>query len=331
MNRLTPRATIEHTAEGTLVRDTDRADVPLISALKSSGFRWSRRLEAWYLPRAWREETRRSRIQQLMALFEELELQQPDKPRRTAAEREADQRSAAASRAVRLEAAAERAQERSDQAQAAAEQLSDSIPLGQPILVGHHSQRRHERDLARINRHQQRALEEQAKANRLAARAKRARRTADPHHSIEQLSAKVHRIAADLRQFQRLAPSTSRDRQIEQLADDLEHAQQALVDAGGVQYSRETVSSDDLVRIRSTWYPVIRANAQSVSVPSNHSPANSTVSGRVPWSTVTDHRRREDLTAEEVLRFASQMSPAFPGLRERLLTLAGQLAEEGQS
>ncbi|WP_132290495.1 DUF3560 domain-containing protein [Kribbella sp. VKM Ac-2568] len=39
---------------------------------------------------------------------------------------------------------------------AARRQISDHIPLGQPILVGHHSERRHRRDIERMDRLMQR-------------------------------------------------------------------------------------------------------------------------------------------------------------------------------
>ncbi len=44
---------IEHTRDGTLVSGTDKNDHAVRQALKDHNFRWSRRLEAWYLPRPW--------------------------------------------------------------------------------------------------------------------------------------------------------------------------------------------------------------------------------------------------------------------------------------
>jgi hypothetical protein len=41
-----------------------------------------------------------------------------------------------------------------------AHQILDIIPPGQPILVGHHSEGRHRRDLARVDRYFQKAGEE---------------------------------------------------------------------------------------------------------------------------------------------------------------------------
>lgn len=44
--------------------------------------------------------------------------------------------------------------------------IADNIPLGQPILVGHHSERRHRRDIDRINAGMSRGVEEQNLAER---------------------------------------------------------------------------------------------------------------------------------------------------------------------
>lgn len=59
-------------------------------------------------------------------------------------------------------------------AQARARAIGAAIPPGQPVLVGHHSQRRHERDLARMDRAMRKSIELGAAATRLERRAARA-------------------------------------------------------------------------------------------------------------------------------------------------------------
>jgi hypothetical protein len=59
----------------------------------------------------------------------------------------------------------------SDSCYASAQHMSSYIPLGQPILVGHHSEKRHRRDLARINSNYDKAFESANYAKHLAARA----------------------------------------------------------------------------------------------------------------------------------------------------------------
>lgn len=66
----------------------------------------------------------------------------------------------AAARAERYERYSANAGERAQAAQVAAERIMDGIPLGQPILVGHHSQRHAERDAEKIRAGIRRAVDE---------------------------------------------------------------------------------------------------------------------------------------------------------------------------
>lgn len=78
----------------------------------------------------------------------------------------------------RQEARRERLEERADKAQAeadarskAASAIYDHIPLGQPILVGHHSEKRHRRDLKRAESNMRKGVEAAKAAAELARRA----------------------------------------------------------------------------------------------------------------------------------------------------------------
>ena len=100
--------TVEHSAEGTLVHGTSRGDQDAAQALKANGFRWSRNLDAWYLPRNLTHETRDQRVAALQgALGDRVEVEIPDGGRRlSAAEKESAQRERAADRAERMTARA---------------------------------------------------------------------------------------------------------------------------------------------------------------------------------------------------------------------------------
>jgi len=76
-----------------------------------------------------------------------------------------------AARIERYRAHAAKARERAAAASNAADRIASFIPMGQPILVGHHSERRHRRDLDRINNHARKSVEEFKKAQYWAARA----------------------------------------------------------------------------------------------------------------------------------------------------------------
>jgi hypothetical protein len=60
-----PRIRVEHTEAGTLVHGTERGDTQAHGALKQHGFKWSRNLGAWYLPRNYHYQTRSLRVQAL--------------------------------------------------------------------------------------------------------------------------------------------------------------------------------------------------------------------------------------------------------------------------
>lgn len=81
-------------------------------------------------------------------------------------------------RRERLEARADRRREWAEKAAARAERrfgaaaaIADNIPLGQPILVGHHSERHARRDAERIHRNMSKGCEENRLAKHHAAKA----------------------------------------------------------------------------------------------------------------------------------------------------------------
>lgn len=80
-----------------------------------------------------------------------------------------EQRHAARVDRLRRRAAAKRAA--GDAAQRSADAIAHAIPLGQPVLVGHHSEKRHRRDLDRMERGYRRAIEGHREADELERRA----------------------------------------------------------------------------------------------------------------------------------------------------------------
>lgn len=69
-------------------------------------------------------------------------------------------------RAEQRRAWAEKAEARSDAAHDRVHQIADGIPFGQPILVGHHSERGARRDQARMESGMRTAVDESRKADR---------------------------------------------------------------------------------------------------------------------------------------------------------------------
>lgn len=112
-------------------------------------------------------------------------------------------------RADRLRGWADKREQRSDAARAADERIGSMIPLGQPILVGHHSQRRAERDRDRMIGHANAALEHGRKADEFRSKADNIDAAADRaiysddddaieklHERIEALGGERERIKA---------------------------------------------------------------------------------------------------------------------------------------
>ncbi|HHC7333932.1 TPA: DUF3560 domain-containing protein [Vibrio parahaemolyticus] len=75
------------------------------------------------------------------------------------------------SKKERLEARAEKAQAQSNTRFETAHQLGNVLPFGQPILVGHHSERKHRRLIENIDNNMRKSIEAQDKANYLEAKA----------------------------------------------------------------------------------------------------------------------------------------------------------------
>ena len=74
-------------------------------------------------------------------------------------------------RRQRLLNRAARAEATSRAASREAGRIADAIPMGQPILVGHHSEKRHRRDLARMDRNMRTAVDSAGRAEELRRRA----------------------------------------------------------------------------------------------------------------------------------------------------------------
>ncbi len=76
-----------------------------------------------------------------------------------------------AERRARLEAQAAAKRAEAEAQFAAAQQISDMIPFGQPILVGHHSEKRHRRDIKKFDNHHRKGFAHLATADELEDRA----------------------------------------------------------------------------------------------------------------------------------------------------------------
>lgn len=105
-------------------------------------------------------------------------------------------------KAERLRDWAEKRDQKSNAAYNTASDIISRIPAGQPILIGHHSERRHRRDLERHDQNMRRSIEHSDKAEEMRSRAENIEAAADhaiyddDPDAIERLQEKLHGLEA---------------------------------------------------------------------------------------------------------------------------------------
>lgn len=183
----------------------------------------------------------------------------------------------------RVERLSERASRRFAEGQQrlhAARSIGDRIPFGQPILVGHHSERGHRRAIERIDANYRAGFAAYDYAEHLAGRADGASANERAKQGSRAIMRRIETLEADNRRLQRqldklTASDQSRYRrllllEIERNAEDIafQHAKLGERAASGVfvPWSREHFQPGDHAKTAFGWREVARVNAKSVSV-----------------------------------------------------------------
>jgi hypothetical protein len=108
----------------------------------------------------------------------------------------------------RLRARAERAQAEANSAFKRADQIASFIPMGQPILVGHHSERRHRRDRAKSHNGMRKGVEQSKLAAELERRADVAEESdaisSDDPEAVTLLRAKLVQLEAKRERYKEI-------------------------------------------------------------------------------------------------------------------------------
>ncbi|MGY3341144.1 hypothetical protein ACVW0K_007337 [Streptomyces filamentosus] len=324
---------LRHTrAGGTLAEGTSRGDGSA-EILKGHRFRWSRNLDSWYLPHSRDKAADRFTLNAVSKALQEaghaVHITVREDIARSFGEAEAEREERAADRAERFEDRASRAAAASGAAFAKAREIGSGIPMGQPILIGHHSERRHRRDLARIDANQRKGIEQGNRAEHYAGRADAAanyeRHRKDPARTLRRLK----ELGATLRGLEKLLAGESAfgsswdiskpenvaelTRRHTETADEIAHWRKVVeqAEADGVKlWSRADFTKGDYVRSRGRWYEVLRVNAVSLTVPggpdiqpvvSQESRAYSW-DDRIPYDDVTGRMSAADMAARLAAR-----------------------------
>ena len=198
--------TITHSfAEGTLVHGTTRGDGSY-EILRGLGWRWFRSLNTCGIQQSRDRLAKNCMINAAVTALRAagLDVTEPeiDNDPRPMEEREADRAARMDERADRLEHLALRRAAESDAAETEAAQLGAAMQ-GEPIKVGHHSERRHRRDLDRAHALDEKSWRAAREAQHAATGARSAaahmRHREDPYRTARRLET----LNADRRKVQR--------------------------------------------------------------------------------------------------------------------------------
>lgn len=346
---------VEHSGDGTVVYGTERGDEAARSALKAQGFKWSRSLNGWYLPRTWSASTRELRVRGLEArLGDRVTVERGDLAKSgTAAERAAERTARAEELAQRHTDRAERAATEADVRFGRAHQIGDMIPMGQPILVGHHSEGRHRRDLARIDTNMRAGIDAQQQAESEAERARssaaRAAMQTDPRAAARRLA----RSEAELRKVERRINGTGKqihgedtpasgdyrtrlEARARELRDEIAHdrsiAGELVAEGSAAKFGKHNVKPGDVVKVGGRGYVVHSTGPKNAKAMTEVGPlpyAYSQIQGVGKLDDVGSDALRKLLTRNrELERFntssARKLSPAIISRIEAILRDRGE-------
>ena len=316
--------TIRHThTDGTLVEGTSKGD-GTNTILKANGFRWFRTLGLWGIAGSRDRQPNDYKINRAAHALREaghtvtVEI---DRTHRPAAEAEADRLARQDDRAAALAAKAARKKNDAENAWARERAATDALPPGgEPIKIGHHSERRHRGAIDKAWKTLGQAVEAENTAKAVEQRAAAAAATTEHRYNPVTVANRIDTLEAEQRADQRrldghrrtlftdaagdkreevttAAAGPYRERvaaRMAQRAEDIAYwtqvRQQQIASGDTTNYTRDTISVGDLVRGRhDDWYRVRRVNPKSVTV---EYPAygGGTLTHTIKYAHLTGHR-----------------------------------------
>ncbi|MFD0032486.1 DUF3560 domain-containing protein [Streptomyces sp. NPDC127172] len=339
---VTPKGTIEitHTrADGTLLEGSRKGD-GVWEIVRQHGFRSSRNV-GLYVQQSRDKAAKRWHIGPAAATLRAagwaVVVDIDEDTRRTFAEAEADREERAEDRAERFTEYAGNAAGRSDAAYAGVKRIGDGIPMGQPILVGHHSEGRARRDVARMDAGMRKSIAEQEKAKHYAGRAAAAGSYEAFRKNPPRTLRRIKNLEADLRRVEKwqrgesaggytrsLTPATVAElgRRHEELTDELGFWRHVIAKAeedGFKVWGPADFTKGDFARIRGRWYEVLRVNKATLTVPggpdiqpviSLETHAYPGMRGTSPYDEVTARKSADEMRALIAAAEAKEGAPA---------------------
>lgn len=174
-------------------------------------------------------------------------------------------------KAKRYETYAANAESRAESRSHAADKINSFIPFGQPILVGHHSESRHRRDIERIRNNVEKSIQEREKAEYLKGRALDLSKAQDRLENRRYVGNRIKDAQKIVRQLSKWADSTNP--RLVQAQEKLEFWQRRLAqieanrqEEGSSVASPDTIKVGDHIYYIGSWMPVVRVNRKTVTV-----------------------------------------------------------------
>ena len=319
--------TITHNHEsGTLLHGTARGDGSAQALKQVRGWRWSRNV-GWYVRSSRDRNANQALVEATRAALAaagftvEVEVDDTFRP---AAEVEADRERRAEDRAAALADKAQRKATDAAAAYTAHQRACDHVPPGgEPIHVGHYSERRHRNAIDKAWKTLGKAVNAGEEAERVEARAEAAAKANARRHNPVTVKNRIDKLQADQRRDQRQVDGYRRV--VHRTADGREYADESPPAAGtyraqvlarmaqragqidhwlgvyaqlqedgvATSYGRDNVAKGDHIKYRGHWYEVVRANAKSVSV---HLQPEWSWTHKIGYHEITDRRGGQDLT-----------------------------------
>ncbi|MFE6165793.1 DUF3560 domain-containing protein [Streptomyces sp. NPDC056486] len=209
------------------------------------------------------------------------------------AQREAARVQSAEERSERYDERAGRAAQSSEAARKASDQIGERFWMGQPILVGHHSEGRARRDQERMHNQMRKSIADDKKAGYFASRAEASAAYEKYRKAPGRTLRRMEKLGAERRgvlrerdgvddrgrpaDFWRTAPSPERraelDRRLAEYDEELTYWAEVIKEAerrGFKVWGKPDFVKGDFVCYRGTWYEVTRVNAKSVTIPHIH-------------------------------------------------------------
>lgn len=212
--------TITHTPEDGTVVDGDPR--PHQAALKDAGFRYSRNV-GWYIRGSRDRRPQQWRIDKAAAALREVGFEvvvDVEDGLRPIEEREAARAERIDGRQEALDDKAERKSAVAGELINRARDMASIIPFGQPILVGHHSERRDRNYRGRIDRTFERGFEAHNEAADAERKAEASRHSETQRESGPTTKRRIDRLETELRDIERkLTPCPTSGRAMKAEAD----------------------------------------------------------------------------------------------------------------